>query len=155
MKLNYGNLNAKQKAIWDQNFANGCGKKGSFLKPPDWIFKASCNHHDFNYWLGGKEADRLKADYQFYEGMQNDINDAFPEDDLRPATRLQKIMFKINLWKPIKRISKKLFMKSQAWLYFQAVRRYGKHPKLGGFQFGEKKEWVHFNRLIEPYMKGE
>jgi len=26
-----------------------------------------CDHHDFNYWLGGTEADRRKADWQLYK----------------------------------------------------------------------------------------
>jgi hypothetical protein len=30
-----------------------------------------CDHHDFNYWLGGTEADRWKADWQLcQEGLK-------------------------------------------------------------------------------------
>jgi hypothetical protein len=51
---------------------DGCGKKGGILNVPDWIFTASCAQHDFNYWLGGAEEDRKKADWQFYQAMLYD-----------------------------------------------------------------------------------
>lgn len=48
---------------------NGCGGKGGLFNPPDFLFTASCNHHDFNYWLGGTEEDRKKADKDFLNAM--------------------------------------------------------------------------------------
>jgi len=51
---------------------NGCGGKGSWVPVPDFMFSASCDQHDFNYWLGGTEADRLKADWQFLQAMLAD-----------------------------------------------------------------------------------
>lgn len=48
---------------------NGCGSKASWVPVPDLVFADSCDHHDFNYWLGGGEADRLKADWQFLQVM--------------------------------------------------------------------------------------
>jgi len=39
---------------------------------PEFFCHASCDHHDFNYWLGCTEEDRKKADDQFYTEMQRD-----------------------------------------------------------------------------------
>lgn len=55
---------------------NGCGSKGGWFDPPDYLFTASCCHHDFNYWLGGSEADRAKADRQFLVAMLIDASRA-------------------------------------------------------------------------------
>jgi hypothetical protein len=68
-KLRYHELTPFQK----KHIANGCGGKGGFIKPPDFIFKASCNQHDFYYWRGHNEADREKADKEFYKMMKEDI----------------------------------------------------------------------------------
>ena len=70
--LKYSNLTPEQKKI----ICNGCGGKGGFIKPPDFIFHASCNQHDFYYWRGGDEKDRELADIQFYEAMSIDILNA-------------------------------------------------------------------------------
>jgi hypothetical protein len=56
-----------------QHICNGCGGKGGWLKPPNFIFKSSCNHHDYNYYLGFKESHRKKADKQFYRAMKDQI----------------------------------------------------------------------------------
>ena len=49
---------------------NGCGGKGSIIKPPHRIFfKASCDHHDYGYWKGGTETDRKRCDIKFYNAM--------------------------------------------------------------------------------------
>jgi len=29
-----------------------------------------CDHHDFNYWIGCRERDRRKADYQMWEAAR-------------------------------------------------------------------------------------
>jgi len=68
MKLKYSDLTSKEKAI----ICNGCGGKGSIINPPNFMFTASCNHHDFNYWRGGTEVDRLKADWRFLKAMLRD-----------------------------------------------------------------------------------
>jgi hypothetical protein len=73
MKIRYNNLTQFQKNI----ICNGCGGKGSILKAPKWLFNASCNRHDFNYWIGCKESDRLKADRQFLKAMRIDISEMF------------------------------------------------------------------------------
>lgn len=66
---------------------------------PDFIFGASCDHHDFNYWLGCTEADRFKADRQFYEEMKKDA---------RSVAWFRRPLL--------------LFL---AWRYYRAVRRWG------------------------------
>lgn len=61
-------------ALKESGELNGCGGKGSYVPVPDFIFEASCDHHDFNYWLGGTEEDRAEADRQFYEAMLRDAD---------------------------------------------------------------------------------
>ena len=46
--LKYSDLTPAQK----QHIRNGCGGKGGWINPLDFIFNASCNHHDFLFWLG-------------------------------------------------------------------------------------------------------
>lgn len=70
--VKYEDLTAEQKRL----IVNGCGGKGGLVKPPHRIFfKASCNHHDYAYWCGGTEADRLKADKMLYNLMVDDCKD--------------------------------------------------------------------------------
>jgi hypothetical protein len=51
---------------------NGCGPKGGIIPIPEFLFHASCDHHDFNYWLGCNKLHRKKADLQFYREMLKD-----------------------------------------------------------------------------------
>ena len=51
---------------------NGCGSKGGFLQPPNFLFAASCDQHDFYYWRGCNSADRLAADLAFLRAMRRD-----------------------------------------------------------------------------------
>ncbi len=76
--------------------SDGCGKKGGWLDVPDFIFTASCDQHDINYWIGGTEDDRAKADRQFYDAMVLD-SEAYP-------------------W------YKRYWYKAMAWIYYRAVR---------------------------------
>ena len=69
--IRYRDLTEEQKAI----ICNGCGPKGGWVPVPDFCFHASCDHHDFNYWLGCTEADRWKADHQFLVEMLKDAGD--------------------------------------------------------------------------------
>ena len=69
--LKYSDLTKAQKEF----ICNGCGGKGAWIKVPNFIFKASCNHHDFYYWRGKDEADRKKADKAFYKFMRIDISE--------------------------------------------------------------------------------
>jgi len=69
--IKYSDLTDNQKSL----ITNGCGAKGGFINPPDFIFKASCNQHDFYYWRGMDEEDRKKADNAFYKYMRIDISE--------------------------------------------------------------------------------
>ena len=42
---------------------------------PEFIFHDDCDHHDFNYWLGGSEEDRERADREFLEAMLRSAGD--------------------------------------------------------------------------------
>lgn len=68
LRVRFRHLTPYQKEI----ICNGCGPKGGPVKPPDFLFRASCNHHDFNYWLGCNKLHRKKADLQFYREMLKD-----------------------------------------------------------------------------------
>lgn len=93
--VRYEDLTPEQKA----KICNGCGGKGGWFNPPEFCFHASCNHHDFNYWLGGDEEDRKKADKQFYAAMLEDCE------------RYKGL--------------RKYYYRSMAWVYYRAVRMCG------------------------------
>lgn len=103
--LRYSDLTKEQK----DKITNGCGSKGGLIKPPSFIFKASCNHHDFLYWLGGDESDRIYADDTFYKYMKIDIEG--------------------EKW------YSKPFHHAWAYIYYKAVRIFGKKY----FYFTENK----------------
>lgn len=42
---------------------------------PEFFCHASCDHHDFRYWVGGTEEDRRKADLEFLEAMLVDAGE--------------------------------------------------------------------------------
>ena len=58
-------------------YVNGCGPKMGFVNwlVPDVLFglhiTEDCEHHDWNYSLGGDEAERAKADRQLYERIKD------------------------------------------------------------------------------------
>ena len=94
--LRYKDLNSYQKKL----ICNGCGVKGGWIKPPDFLFHASCNHHDFRYWRGCTEADRKNADDSFYKWMKVDVSES--KWYLKP------------------------YYHFLAWTYYKAVRLFGK-----------------------------
>ena len=104
--LRYRDLTPEQKA----EICNGCGGKGGFIDPPEFLFHASCNQHDFYYWRGGTEEDREKVDNAFYRYMQLDIAN---ED-----SRIKRIYYEV-----------------LAYLYYKAVRVFGKRY----FSYGKQK----------------
>lgn len=71
-KLRYSDLTPFQK----KSICNGCGGKGGWFNPPEFLFHASCNQHDFYYWRGGDETDRKEADETFYKFMKKDVSEA-------------------------------------------------------------------------------
>lgn len=70
-KLRYSDLTPEQKEF----ITNGCGGKGGLIKPPNFIFKASCHHHDFKFWLGCTLEHFKKANIDFYVMMKEDVAD--------------------------------------------------------------------------------
>lgn len=104
-KLRYGDLTQAERAA----ICNGCGAKGGRVPVPDFIFTASCDHHDFNYWLGYREEDRAHADRQFYDAMKADV---------ASVARFRRPLLHF-----------------LAWRYYRAVRRWG----AGAFHFGERE----------------
>ena len=108
--LKYRDLTPEQKA----KICNGCGGKGGFIKPPQFLFRASCNQHDFYYWRGGTELDRKKADDAFYRFMKMDANSAE--------------------WYRV------VFYRMIAFSYYRAVRAFGKKY----FSYGKMKEHINF-----------
>jgi len=104
--LHYRDLTPKQK----KRICNGCGAKGGFVNPPEFLFHASCNQHDFCYWRGGTEEDRKTADKTFYKYMTLDI--------VNEASRFKRIYY--SAW---------------AYTYYKAVRVFGKKY----FNYGKQK----------------
>lgn len=62
MKPTFTDLTPEEQA----NFGDGC------TWVPDFIFTASCQHHDFNYYRGGGIKDKLKADWDMARLMWHD-----------------------------------------------------------------------------------
>ena len=104
-KLRYRDLKSEDK----KHVCNGCGSKGGIVKPPNFLFLASCDIHDFYYWRGGVETDRSKADTDFYKYIKLDISNS--------------------IWylKPLYHII--------GYSYYKAVKLFGKKA----FYYGEQK----------------
>lgn len=86
--------------LQDAGILNGCGPESWKGRGPNWLFRACCYQHDYNYAVGGKEADRRWSDWGFYSAMRKDIRRL-------PWYR-----------RPLARI--------KAWLFYTAVRLFGK-----------------------------
>lgn len=117
-----------------ETICNGCG---GWFDPPDYNFTASCNHHDFNYWLGGTEADRKKADDEFLVAMLADarsFNDgpAF----LRPVRRWWRQGAAYRYWLAVRVAGKKFF-------HYTAGKPEGK--------LLEKTRWMRLERLMKVH----
>jgi len=72
LRVRFRHLTDYQKEM----ICNGCGPKGGIIPVPEFLFHASCDHHDFNYWLGCNRRHRKKADLQFYREMLRDAGDS-------------------------------------------------------------------------------
>jgi len=67
-RIRFNDLTDEEKEM----ICNGCGPKGGLIPIPNFRFEASCNHHDFNYYIGCTEKQRKKADKQFLAAMRLD-----------------------------------------------------------------------------------
>jgi len=98
--LRFSRLSDEDRADVLNFICNGCGAKGGWIPIPHGkFFEDSCNHHDFRYWIGCREVDRLKTDWQFLEAMLDHVNDL-----------------------PFR---KRWIYRLWAKLYYQSVRRFG------------------------------
>jgi len=64
----------EKQQLRDLGILNGCGPASWKGKAPDFFFEACCFEHDYNYEIGGTEADRRKYDYGFYQAMRRDVS---------------------------------------------------------------------------------
>ena len=56
----YKDLTYEEKIVTQ----NGCGAKHG-IKVPDFCFREACNRHDYDYYTGGTNEDRIVADKRF------------------------------------------------------------------------------------------
>jgi hypothetical protein len=120
--LRFRNLNCFEKQL----MCNGCGGKGGVLNPPELRFTASCNHHDFNYWLGYIEEHRKEADLQFLDSLRVDASGA---------------PWYTRWWHY-----------SAAWKYYLAVRIFGAQF----FNYGDReRNWDDLEVDINKKLRGE
>ena len=84
--IRFADLTESQKAF----ICNGCGPKGGWVPVPDFLFHASCDHHDFNYWLGCTEQDRRKADHEFLTEMLKDAGEDPAMQTINPGSRINR-----------------------------------------------------------------
>lgn len=111
--LKYSQLTKAQKKF----ICNGCGGKGGIIKPPNFIFKASCNHHDFKFWKGYLLEHFKKANKDFYKWMRQDIQDI-------PYSTHSKLY--IRYLQNLKITGVKSYYHVWAFSYYQAVNIGGK-----------------------------
>ena len=71
MKIHWSDLTKKEQ----ENYGDGCGALAKGFKVPDFIFRASCIQHDFNYARGGWPWHKAQADVWFYWAMLQDAWD--------------------------------------------------------------------------------
>ncbi len=111
--VKYEDLTPDQK----KEITNGCGGKGGWVKPPHKLFfEASCAHHDYGYWKGCTEANRLAADKMLYRLMVFDC---------------------LNLpW------YQKIRYRPWCWVYYQAIRWFG----WKFFSYGNQKRYPEIER---------
>lgn len=122
-KVRFNDLTSEQLYVLKEvGELNGCGGKGSYIPIPDWIFTASCDHHDFNYWIGGTEDDRAEADWQFYQAMLEDANS------------------QTSWWK-------RGWYRWWAYVYYKAVRSFSSSY----FYYGEERTLEDVKAIIDDY----
>ena len=63
-----------KQTLRTKGIINGCGGGRLHKLVPQFRFRACCDQHDFNYWKGGTNLDRAKADWQFFTAMLMDAD---------------------------------------------------------------------------------
>lgn len=79
MALELEDLTDEQYEFFIRHIWNGVGSQEFALKPPALIFNPASVRHDFYYWRGGGEIERLAADVRF-------LNEALQACDYMPWT---------------------------------------------------------------------
>lgn len=102
---------SQKNTLREAGVLNGCGPRDWRWPKINWFFEASCFEHDYNYAVGGTEADRKRADWGFFEAMKRDIT-------------------LISWWK-------RPFARIQAQIFYTLVRFLGKSR----FYYGEKRSY--------------
>jgi len=110
--MKYADLNQEQRIMLQEaNILNGCGPSNWRGPRPDWFFRARCMEHDWNYAVGGSEADRRWADWGFYQAMIKDT---------------RRLGF-----------FSRIYARFKAWVFYRVVRwKGGEH-----FHYGEPRTY--------------
>lgn len=122
----YRNLTNLEKSV----ICNGCGAKGGWFKPPEYCFTASCNRHDFSYWLGGEYFKRKRADEGFLRAM---LWDAVHKPGGGGGVRIW--------WR-------RYWLKGAAYRYYWAVRIGGKSAFNNHALEYPDEQWSRLERLM-------
>ena len=128
MKLSFRDLTPREVTkLHRLGVINGCGNnslvkvvKAMFgVNVLSFFFEARCDHHDYNYWIGGDSKDRKRADKGFYDAMKRDV------------------LLQPKLKRPLYR--------SVALSYYSMVRAFGRFS----FEFGPIKTEEEVRKIIE------
>jgi hypothetical protein len=104
--LHFEDLSAAKQKFVKKHIANGCGAKGSFFNPPDYVFnRSACVIHDFDFWVGGDKARFHRVNKKFYINMIANAKEAYNDNSIN---------YLEYLW-----------VKSAAWRYYKAVDLFG------------------------------
>jgi len=106
---------------------NGCGNRFAVkvvkaifrVNVLSFFYESRCDWHDWNYFLGGDSATRLRADRGFFEAMQRDVK-------------------RLPLWK-------RPFAYAVARTYYHTVRMFGR----SSFSYGKKMTKVETQNYLE------
>ena len=71
--LTWSDLSNEEKRA----MSDGCGSKGFWVPIPNFMFKASCDQHDFYFWRGGSGSLRKKVDKEFLSAMLDDAGSKY------------------------------------------------------------------------------
>lgn len=124
----FRNLTEIEKKV----ICNGCGAKGGWFKPPNYTFTASCNRHDFSYWLGGDEGGRKRADRGFLDAMLYDAK----------WKSVSRWGFNLRPW------WRRYWFKGAAYRYYWAVRIGGKKSFNNHAPENQNEQWSRLEKLM-------
>lgn len=128
----FRNLTEVEKNV----ICNGCGAKGGWFKPPEYCFTASCNRHDFSYWLGGESFERKRADEGFLRAM---IYDAYWM--IRKNLYGRPVLKRRPWWR-------RYWLKGAAYRYHWAVRLGGKKSFNYHALEHRNEQWSRLEKLM-------